>query len=226
MGLMTLEEFRDELTFLLKNRTDATVIPARLNRIINQAYSHLCQPEVRKHKELIAHDDVTLVDGQVGYAIQTLFATDILSIEDVVYVEAAAWSNTAARSDLEPRAIHWMNARTHPAGGRPTIYALYGTELIIYPEPSTVEAGNIIRVWYYTEPTVLVNNTDTTELATYWDRVLLRGAQWLLEYDAGFRELALLTEQEYTSMINEKKDDFELSEVDGSRADFKTQRYF
>lgn len=83
----------------------------------------------------------------------------------------------------------------------------------------------MLRVTYWQEPTVLSGDSDTTVLGPYWDRVLLRGAQWLLEYDLGFRELAVLTRQEYVSMINEKYDEYELNADDDTfQAEIKNER--
>ena len=226
MGLMTLAEFRTELRFIFKNRNDEVVDSARLNRVLNQTYSHVCQPEVRKHKELLERQDITLVSGQVDYDLATLISNNVLAIEDLIYYNTDTITSTATKSEVEPRSLNWMNKRTVPGEGRTTLYALDGERLVIYPAPGGVEAGNQLRLWYWTEPTVLAADDNKTVLGTYWDRVILRGAQWMLEYDAGFRELALLTEQEYVKLINEKADDYELSEVDGSRADFKTERYF
>jgi hypothetical protein len=225
MGTMTLENFRDELTFLVKGRGDSATDNTRLNRIINQAYSHLCQPEVRKHKEMVARYDITLVAADYDYDLSAAtVGHTVLGVKDVTYYDAAAVTATATKKDLHPKDVNWFNKRTIPSGGDPSAYALDGDLLLIYPVPSATEAGDIVRVTHYREPAVLSTNDATTVLGNYWDRVLLRGAQWLLEYDIGLRELSVLTKQEYVSLINEKADDHELNADDDSfQAEFKNE---
>jgi hypothetical protein len=225
MGVMTLDNFRDELKHLLKGRDDSTVIDTRLDRVVNAAYSHLCQPETRKFKEMIARYDITLVASDHDYDISSsTVGHEVLGIQDVTYYDATAVSATATKRDLHPKDINWFNKRNIPSGGQPSTYALDGELLLIYPVPSNAEAGNQIRITYYREPAVLSNASDTTAIGNYWDRVLLRGAQWLLEYDVGLRELSVLTKQEYVSMINEKFDDHELQAADDSfQAEFKNE---
>lgn len=226
MGLMTLADYRAELTYLMKGRTDAAVDNDRLDRTINQAYSHLCQPETRLHKELKARYDGALTDGTNEYDISiAAIGWDVLFIRDVTYYEAAAITATTTKRDVAPVDVNWFNARTIPIGGAPSKYAQDGELLLIYPVPSAVEDGNLVRITHYREPEPLSLITDTTVLGTYWDRVLLRGAQWLLEYDAGLRELAVLTKQEYVGLINEKRDDYELNAADtGFGVEFKNER--
>ena len=218
MGLMTLADYREELTHLLKGRTDSAVTNTRLDRAVNQAYSHLCQPETRRHKELAnGRYDVALVAAQVDYPLTSaVVGEEVLGVRDITYYEAAAITPTTTRSDVHPKSVNWMNKRTAPSGGRPVAYALDGTNLVIYPVPSAVEAGNLLRITHWQEPTVLTAIGDVTVLGNYWDLVLLRGAQARLEYDVGLRELSVLTEQKYVALINEKSDDYELNADDDS----------
>jgi hypothetical protein len=218
---MTLSDFRDELTFLVKGRSDTATDATRLNRIVNHAYSHLCQPETRLHKELRAVYDITLVAADYDYDLSaSTVGWTVNMVKDVTYYEATAISATATKRDLRPKDLNWFNKRTISSGGNPSTYALDGELLLIYPVPSATEAGNLVRVTHWREPDPLdetnPGTSDVTVLGNYWDRVLLRGAQWLLEYDIGLRELSVLTKQEYVALINEKRDDHELNAADDS----------
>jgi hypothetical protein len=166
------------------------------------------------------------VAAQVDYPLTSaVVGEEVLGVRDVTYYDATAITPTATRSDVHPKALNWINKRTAPSGGRPVAYALDGTNLVIYPVPSTVEAGNFLRVTFWQEPTPLSVVDAVTVLGNYWDRVLLRGAQWFLEYDLGFRELSVLTKQEYVALINEKADDFELNADDDTfQAEFIHER--
>jgi hypothetical protein len=210
---MTLSEFRDELTMVLKNRTDAAADTTRLNRWVNQAYSHVSQPEVHRHKQLQVRLDITLVQNQNEYDLEALAGWEVLGVRDATYYMATAVTPTAIKRDLEPRSLQWFQRRTL-ASGQPTVYALDGDLLIVSGVPSAAEAGQQLRVHYWREPDAMALDTDDTLLATYWDRAVMLGAQWLAEWDLGYRELSLASKQEYVSYINEKSGAHELNAED------------
>jgi hypothetical protein len=164
MGTMTLADYRTELTFLLKGRDDSAVNDTRIDRIVNQAYSHLCQPEVHRHKEMVTWDNITLVAADYDYDMSSLFTPTVLGVKDVTYYEATSISATATKRDLHPKSVNWFNKKTIPSGGSPSAYALDGELLLISPVPSAAEAGNLVRVTYWQEPTVLSGDSDTTVL--------------------------------------------------------------
>jgi hypothetical protein len=223
MGTMTLADYRTELAFLLKGRDD--IGNAQFDRAVNHAYSHLCQPEVRKHKEMEERYDITLVSGTNEYSLSAAtVGNTVLGVKDVTYYDATSITATATKRDVHPENVNWFNKRTIPSGGWPSKYAEDGELLLIYPVPGSNEANNMLRVTYWREPAVLSNDSDTTALGNYWDFVLKRGAQWILEYDIGLRELSVLTRQEYVALINEKSDSGELNADDDSfKSEFKSE---
>lgn len=218
MGTMQLSEFRDELVFNLKNRNDAGLTPARLNRWINQAYLHMCRPKVMRHTELRARYNFSLATGLNEYSLSTpTVGHKILGITDVVYFESATVNEAATRRDLVPRTANYMNKRTKP-NGPPRQYAIWGSAgnmtMILDTLPTATENGYQVQVWHYREPDLLTLDTDTTLLSDYWDTVLVTGSQFFAEWFLGYRDLAVASGQIYQNLINETLDDMELNAED------------
>jgi hypothetical protein len=220
MGVLTLADFRDELIVALKNEDDITT--ARLNRWINNAYTHLCTPEVRRHQELQSSFQISLVAGQNVYPIdRTTIGFHTLGITEVTYYAGNSTSNTLNRWDVRPRDLSWFNTHKTPsAAGGPRHYLWRGTNLTFSPIPTSSENGFIVNVDVWREAAPLVNDGDTTVLTNYWDEALILGAQWIAEYRLGLRELAIATQQVYVRYINEKASGNELQYEDTG---FQTQ---
>lgn len=224
MGLLTLQEFREELLTALKQRDD--IAAAQLNRWINMAYLHLCAPEVRQHQELKADFTIPLVANTDVYDISAVVDFHVLGITEVTYYGATTASNTAQRHDVRPRDLQWFQDHTIPtASGGPRQYLWRGTEIRLSPVPTTSEAGNVIQIHCWREPEALVDDA-TTVLTNYWDHVLVLGAQAIAEYRLGYRELAIATNQLYAQMINEKRAGDELQAEDtGFEMEFERESY-
>lgn len=218
MGTLTLANFRTELIFELRNRTD--VSDSRLNRWINQAYRHVCFPSVHRHWEVEALFTITLVTSDFDY---TLVATpEILGIRSARYVDAVADSFTASRSALRPRSLSWFNGRMHTTG-RPSFFTIARKQLLVSPGPGPTEAGDVVVLETWRDPVVLVNDIDTTVLLNYWDEVILVGARWIAETRLGYGELAEQSKQEFATLVNEapQRNDI-IDEQEGWFADINT----
>ena len=217
MGTMTLADYRTELPFLLKNRADAAVTTSRLDRWVNAAYRHMTHPSVHKHWEAMGRYDLALVAGTREYSLSTAtVGYSIVGVRDVTYYLATAIANTTMRRDLRPRSLHWINQRSAPLGA-PTGYSFdysTGRLLTLDTQPTSNESGHMVRVSVWRELTALSAATDATVLSDYWDRVLLKGAQWLAELDLGYREIAEATKQDYVGLIGEMWNDFQLNADD------------
>lgn len=222
MGSMSLADFRSEILFLLVNRTDLS--NTRLDRWVNAAYFHLTHPDVHRHREVQTRYDFSLTTGTQEYSLSdSTVGYHITGVRNAVYYAGTAINTTVTRRDLRPRSLHWIQQRPAPAGP-PTCYSLDGTLLVLDTAPTSRENGHRVRLWVWREPVVLSAAGSVTVLGSYWDRVLLKGAQWMAELDLGLRELAEHTKQDYVALINEVSGDFQLNAEDtGQRVDIVTQ---
>jgi hypothetical protein len=223
MGLLTLSELRDELQIALKQRNDLT--DAQLNRWINQGYTWVCTPEVRRHEELKSTYDVALVTGTNVYSLsQATVGYHILGISDVTYYASATVVNTAERHDVRPRDTRWFNDHRIPsAGGGPRHYAWRAAGIVFSPIPTSAENGHQVRLETWREPVLLSNDADVTVLTNYWDEAVILAAQFIAEYRLGYRELSTATRQTAVGYVNEKSAGNELQADDSY---FEAEREF
>jgi hypothetical protein len=220
MGYFDLDLFREELAFSLESRTD--IDDNRLARWVNQGYSFISQPEVRKHRELEATYDVTLVADQNSYSISsTTVGYDILGVRNVTFYDSATVTNTTNRHDVRPRDIHWFNKRTlYATSGGPRHYHVTGDSIEFSPVPTSTDAGKKVRLHIWREPALLSADTDKTVLHAYFDTGVLLAAQWIAQWRLGYREVAIATRQEMQAYINQKTDTGQLG---GEDTNFETQ---
>jgi len=224
VGTLTLDNgtpnFRDMLDTLLKNRTDSVMTDANRDYWLNSAYQHMCLPSVHRFRELetdyditlaLSDYDYTLAEGTVGFKI-----TGVGSIFHVMST-AAAETPTTQKRKLSPRSIRWFDRKTLVAGP-PSAYTIYGETLYISGVPRAAEVGQLIRVRCWREPEPLSAVGDVTVLASYFDRVLLKGAQWMAERDLGYRDRAEDTKQEYAALLNEAP---EWGEIEAENWDYQ-----
>lgn len=214
MGVLTLADFRSELVLSLRSRSDLS--DAQLDRWINQAYLHLCRPEVHRHRELRNNFDLALVAGQDVYSLDVVaVGFNIIAPYDVVYYDALAISNTAPRHDVRPRTVNWFNrSQTPSVAGGPRHYLWDQEQIQFSPVPTATEAGRWVRLSVWREPDLLVLPTDTTLLGNYWDRALVLGSRWIAQDTLGLGEEAIASQQKYALYINETADQGELQEED------------
>jgi hypothetical protein len=203
MGTLQLSEFRTELQLALKNRSDAAVTTARMNRWLNAAYRHMCLPNVHAFREMQATHDITLVASTSSYSIsEATVGFKIIGTRGVYNILDVPETPTSRKRKLSPRNIRWFDQRTLSPGS-PQVYAVEGQTILISNVPTAVEAGQIVRLRAWREPAALALDTATTVIASYYDEPLLIGAQWLAERTLGYRELAEATKQNYIGLLNE-----------------------
>jgi hypothetical protein len=216
MGLLTLADFRAETRFNLKNRNDSGVTDTRIDRWINAAMLHMGLPSVHRFRELQRTYDITLVLDTNSYSLsQATIGFKLLAPRSVYNIIEVPETPTSRKRRLSPRNIHWFDRRTL-SSGIPSNYALDGETLFISGVPSATEAGQIVRVRYWSEPSPLTLVTDTTPYATYYDEVLVIGAQWVAERTLGYRDRAEMTKQDYIGLLNEGPEQEELEAEDWS----------
>lgn len=203
MGAVQFSEFRDEVRFLLKNRMDANVTDARIDRWINAAYRHMCMPGVHRFREMHATYDITLVSGTNSYSIsETTVGAKIVAMRNVHNIIDVPETPTSRKRRLAPRNIHWFDRRTL-VSSTPSVYAIEGETLHIHGVPDATIAGQLVRLRFWRETAALTDDTDTTVIPSYYDEVLQIGSQWFAERALGYREAAELTKQNYVDLLNE-----------------------
>lgn len=230
MGVMNLQNFRDELIFVLKNRTDTTdplgFSTTRQDRYINAGYLYLCHPSVFRHREMQHSFTLTLVAGTQGYTFSPVGGVNIVGIRYAAHVQAATDDPTAFRSKLWPKDEQWFNERSHTSQSDPKDYFVRGNQLFISPIPGAGEAGQVIAVGAWREPALLSAVGDTTVLSSVWDEVLVLASRWRAEVHLGYRDLAEATKLDMVSLINEYADFERLHAEDWDwMAEVRTESY-
>lgn len=213
MGSMTLADFTGEINFLLKRRNDVdSTSSTRVERWINQAYTYLCHPSVHMFREMQAIDTITLATSDNDYSITTLNSNTVVAIRFVTYIQSTSYTAGVTKRKVNPRSINQFEQKTL-ASGSPFEYAIDGETIFINGIPTSTQNGQLLRIGYYKEPTILSSDTDTTVLPSYYDRPILKVAQAFAEADLQDRDLALLTLREATGLMN-IKDENELEAMD------------
>jgi hypothetical protein len=210
MGLLTLVEFRSELLFDLKNRTDTTTsdgfTTARQNMFINAALLHVTHPTIFRHREMMHTYTIPLINGTQAYTFSPdSNGININGIRSIAHVEAATNDPTAQRTKLRPKDEQWFQERTLSSGGTPREFMVRGNTLLLSPVPGANEAGNVLVVSAWREPFPLSLDGDTTNLSTLWDEIVLLAARWRAELHLGYREMAEATKLDWVSLLNEYK---------------------
>jgi len=232
MGVTTLGEvddngvpgFREDLVFALENRNDSGLTDTRLNRWINQAYIHVCRPEVRRHRTMQFTHDITLVLDTSEYSLAST-TNKLIGVRNVTYYAATAVANTVTRHKVKPRNVQKMDNMVK-VPGIPTRYTTDGTLMTFNTRASSSEASNIVRVRYWGEPIVLAADDDVTVLDEYFDEVIAMGALWRAQWALGYREDALASGQLAQALLNEAADDMELqAEDEDFRMELKSESY-
>lgn len=222
MGTMTGQDFIDELTLALENRADAAMSSPNVLRWLNHAYWHMTYPTVHAFENFRVTYDHTLVTNQWSYA--TGSATTgyrVLGVRSVHYIDAtpAAATYSDRPSRLKPRNIRWYDERIHSTG-EPRFYVPgEGETLLVTPVPSANQNGNTLRCRLWREATAILVGT-TTEVPSYFDEVLMLGAQAVAEYRLGYRDRARETLEHYTAMLN---DPLQKDEIEGEDWGFESQ---
>lgn len=211
IGLLTLEQFRSELLFDLRNRSDTTTAEGlsetRQNLFINSAYLHLCHPSVFKHRELQTQGAITLVTGVNLYTFSPIptSATFVTAIRYMTHLDSTTNVATAQKTKMLPKDEQWFMARTLTTGGPPRDYAVRGNQVMISPVPTVNENAQLLVYGVIQEPALMTAGT-TTILPAHFDEILLLAARWRAELHLGYRDLAETTKLDFVGLLNEYKD--------------------
>jgi len=211
MGTMTLGNFRAELLWDLKNRSDtgATegLTTTRQDTFINAGYLHVTHPTVFRHRELQYRSPITLANGQFQYTFtpNAGFGVILTGVRSASHIAGATDNLTTRKVKLFPRDMQWFDNRTHTSGA-PRDYAIQGDTIWFSPVPSTGEVGQVVVLSGWREPSLLANPGNQTVLSTRWDEIVLLAARWRAELHLGYRDLAEATKLDFTGLINEYRD--------------------
>lgn len=211
MGSLTLAQFRAELLFDLKNRSDTDAMglsETRQTRFVNDGYLHICDPAVFRHRELKHSYTIPLVNGTMAYTF-TPTPGGVVIVGDpwsVAHVDAATDDFTAFRNKLFPHDEQWFQERSHVNQSQPRDYFTRGQQLFLSPIPGPNEAGQVLAVTAWREPALLVADSDPTVLSTKWDEIVLLAARWRAELHLGYRDMAEATKLDFVSLVNEYAD--------------------
>lgn len=213
MGTENLSGLRSATNWALDNRSNLT--DTQLNRWINWSYLHVTQPHVHRHQPLQAEGPITLVLDQVQYDLPTLLGYTLWGIYGIWYIEGTSATDYSLRRQRLRGSFDIRRTDEAALGqGRPTRYAIWGQTagtsggqvLNLDRRPSATDAGRLLLVRGYRQPTTLTADGDVTVLSPLWDEVIILGATW-----RGFRELgenarAEVARQNFGLLINEQQE--------------------
>lgn len=154
LGLLTLEEFREDLNFALGDKKQSG--NRRLDRWINKAYFEVCN-EV-EFEALKESTTASLVASQQEYTLPT----DLLALITVSITEQDRFLIQTGQSKLR---------RLDPdSEGTPKYYARRDRTLYLWPVPDS--GGDTLVLDYIEEPCAMSAATDTSQIPQQWDQAI------------------------------------------------------
>lgn len=187
-GVMTLADLQNELRYGLNNRDELT--PTQLTRWLQWSYQHVSMPNIFRHRELQATQNVTTVNGTYQY-----------TLNDDVYGLYTVRNNTVGMK-VRPRTYQSLQEMTRHSG-RPAWYALWNRQLVLFPTPDSANAGQVLDVNYWKRPGNLATSGPASILGPEWDEVIVEGAKWRGWRALNRYELALEARESFAGLINE-----------------------
>jgi hypothetical protein len=192
MGTKTRDEMVERIRFKLDNRSTSDVTDEQIEDWLNDAYDHVCRPNIFRHRELQDTHDITLVANDRDYAL----ASD----HDFIYTVF----NVDEGIGLHPRDLRQFD-RTTIVTGQPRFYDTWGTNLVINCNPDSASVDDVIRVRYWKTRDRLTSDAATT-IHERWDEVIIEGATWRGWKDLNNIDRADQSRDEFARMINEMVD--------------------
>jgi len=250
MGILTQADFRDTIRFHLNSNKALTV--TELDRFLNQAYTHVCMPQLYQHRELRfeylrvgdgASNILDIDDAQLGTDVAKLWnshaqavgddvplAADmrLLSVESVTVLDATDITHPVplagiTRYPVRPIDHEHEASQTHTDTGAASVISTYAIVGRQIILDTVLEATQTAWVRLYLEPPKFVaTTTDTTRINSYWDDVIVCGAAW-----KGSRYLSRFQQaegfkQEFAGLIRDAVD-YESLEARGRQVRFDVE---
>lgn len=157
MGVLTLQQFQDELSDMLAIAGAGRKLGTeRLTRYLNMGQQELANSV--EFESLVASDIISTVKDDKDYTLDT-------SIDQVRQVIDVTNETILSRVPYEEYLRH---DRTDT--GQPEIWARAGGLLYLWPVPDAVYS---IEVWFQSVPTALAAAIDTTQFLGVWDQAVL-----------------------------------------------------
>lgn len=154
MGFMTLVDFRDSVKLVLGGAGETNT---RVDRWINMGV-HEAATDVR-HKEMVAHDTIALVQGTGSYSLPA----GTLGIIAVRIPELNAKLIEKGLDDL------WL--MVEDVESQPSHWAIDAASIFIRPIPNAASVQTM-HLTTRKEPPELVTQTDTTTFPAGWDAIV------------------------------------------------------
>lgn len=221
MGNLTTNDFKAELMFDLRNRSDTLTVEGVTNTRqlmwLNAGYLHVTHPSVFRHRELQHSFTITLVANQQAYVFSPNAGINITAIRYLSHVAAASDLPTAQRVKLRPQDVQWFQERTISSGA-PRNYYVRANTLYLNPLPSSAEAGHVLVMGCWKEPALFDAVSAPSAINALFDEIILLAARWRAELHLGYRDMAEATKLDFVGLINEYKsfDDLHGEDMDWS----------
>lgn len=206
MGAASLQNLRDELRYTVGGYLSGTdeLPDARVDRWLGWALLHVARPAIYPHRELMTSGTLTLVTSQAPYPF-TGFGT---SVDNVQAIRKVYYETRGHRLRPMSHRQYLESARTGAGAiieGEPLQYTVEGTNLYVYPAPSSAYNGGTVRVFFFGKATALAAAPATT-LAEDWDEVILQGGVWRAFRALNVADRAEIAKIEFGQLINEVRD--------------------
>ena len=189
MGLLTLNELRDELGAQFGDRG---VGNERLTRWINMAYFKLCAQQ--EFEKLKCQQEIDTIEGIYEYSLPEKFLgfVSVLDVDNKYRLK---------RITLQDVALHSLDEE---AWGPPTKWALREDAMLLLTVPDDEYE---IRGIYIKEPTRLEDPSDVTIIPSIWDATVILYAKYFgLTAFNQFQEANIVLQQAAISENTTKKD--------------------
>jgi hypothetical protein len=176
VGLLTLDEAEDECRFMCGNDKDED--QPRVRRWLKFGLNYLCNPNVYRHPELEATENVTLVAGDVQTPTIVWNALEMVRFYDAL---TASVTFTTQGKRLQPTSMRMLLDRGIKVEGQPTRYAFHRNLLHLDRSVTTTDVGKCLRLEGMRKHRVLDLEADseTTDLRDDWDHLwVMAGAMF------------------------------------------------
>lgn len=193
MGTLQFTEFKDDLRYAIGNRSDLdrtvnSTISNRLGRWVNRALRWTALPQVFRHPEMKVRDTITLADGTT----RNTGPTDIYAIRFLI-------NETQDFKYRPSKDLDFLDR-----GSTNRVYGREGNVILI--EGDSQNNGDTVRIYYWKYHADITADGGTTELADYFDDVVLGRAIAIGAAATGQLEMADWWNAHVAELINDHVD--------------------